>query len=1338
VWSGAGSQTGNTDSSGIFAQRFDASGARIGGEVLVNTVTAGDQTNPSISMAPNGNFVVVWSSFSTASGWDVRGRKFTYNSSGEIVGANLGGSTTSTAEFNVTTSTGNQRGASVAIADNGAFVVSWRNEANNTLVRRRYSATGSVGGNLTVATSATAMNLSTASAADGRSVSAWYDNGQIRAARYTSTGTASGTAFTVASTNVLVSNDHVPSVAMDASGRFVVLWRSSNGNQMLFQRYSDTGVAQGTATAVAADAGVAAKSPSLAINAGGDFAVSWVDDAGEQPVRFKKFAADGTALSTSVFVMNDPDYPGSKSTSVALDSTGRLVAVWSGQGKEDTSGVFARLYQDSNINVPSVTSVVPTAGCTVGATSVVITGTGFQGATSVRFGTVAATSFTVDSPTQITATAPVGAGVVDVRVTTVYGTSENTAADDYSYSPQAIDAVTVGSQSTAVTYGTAASVSFAVTASRSTDCSIVNASYSISGLPAGVTASLSPTSGISASSTAAIPGTTATLSVPATMAAGSYNFTVTLTNGTEVVSGTGTLVVSAKGLTITAGDANKTYGDTVSAGSLTYTTSGLVNGDTVASVSVTSAGAAATAAAGTHPIVVSGASGTGLSNYSITYVSGTLTVNQRALTLTANNQSKTYGTAVPAASTSFTTSGLVNGDTISGVTLVGSGLAANAAVGSYTLTPSAATGTAAANYAISYVAGTMVVSAKALSITASNQSKTYGTNGISQTAFTVSGLVSGDAVANVTLSSTGAGSTAAAGTYTITAGDASGTGLSNYNITYANGSLTVNRKALTVTANNQSKVYGTAIQSGSNQFTTAGLVNSDTVTAVTLTSTGLAATATVGSYTLTPGSAAGSGLSNYTISYTAGSLSVTPKALTVTALNRSKLVGETVTFGGTEFAASGLVNGNTVTSATITSAGAAATATAGTYSIDISSAVGTGLSNYTIAYSSGTLTVNASAPLPTLVNTTTSGTQQLNFQTPRTVAFDSSGNYVVVWSGAGTQTGQDDTQGIFAQRYDSAGNKIGGEVRINTTTAGDQIEPTIAMQGNGNFVVAWSSQNATSGWDIRARRMTLDTSGNIIGFKISDTNTSTNDFAVVSATGDQRAASVSISGTGVFTVAWQAGNTIQRRRYTAAGVASSIGPVTATGSVARNASTATTADGRSVIVWYDSGVIKGRRFLSGGGAAATEFVVASTDVFVSNDNIPSVAIDSNGNFTVLWRSNNGNQLKFQRYNASGVAQGSATNVMADGGFEVKCASLGMNASGEFAITWTENTANRAVKMKRFNASGVELAAATILNDSSYATDKATSVALDSNGNLVVVISGAGPGDDAGVFTRLNP
>ena len=107
----------------------------------------------------------------------------------------------------------------------------------------------------------------------------------------------------------------------------------------------------------------------------------------------------------------------------------------------------------------------------------------------------------------------------------------------------------------------------------------------------------------------------------------------------------------------------------------------------------------------------------------------------------------------------------------------------------------------------------------------------------------------------------------------------------------------------------------------------------------------------------------GTGLSNYTISYVNGSLTVNPAALTITADSTSKTYGQTVTFAGTEFTESGLVNGDTVTSVTLTSAGAAATATVGgsPYRIVASEAEGTGLCNYTISYVNGSLTVNTAA-----------------------------------------------------------------------------------------------------------------------------------------------------------------------------------------------------------------------------------------------------------------------------------------------------------------------------------------------------------------------------------------
>ena len=84
---------------------------------------------------------------------------------------------------------------------------------------------------------------------------------------------------------------------------------------------------------------------------------------------------------------------------------------------------------------PTVSGVSPATGPVAGGTSVVITGTGLAGATGVSFGTAgAATSFTVNSATQITATSPPGtAGPVDVTVSNAGGTSATGQADVFAY-----------------------------------------------------------------------------------------------------------------------------------------------------------------------------------------------------------------------------------------------------------------------------------------------------------------------------------------------------------------------------------------------------------------------------------------------------------------------------------------------------------------------------------------------------------------------------------------------------------------------------------------------------------------------------------------------------------------------------------------------------------------------------------------------------------------------------------------------------------------------------------------------------------------------------------------
>jgi sugar lactone lactonase YvrE len=95
---------------------------------------------------------------------------------------------------------------------------------------------------------------------------------------------------------------------------------------------------------------------------------------------------------------------------------------------------------------------------------------------------------------------------------------------------------------------------------------------------------------------------------------------------------------------------------------------------------------------------------------------------------------------------------------------------------------------------------------------------------------------------------------------------------------------------------------------------------------------------------------------------------VNPAALTITADNATKTYGQTLAFAGTEFVAGGLVNSDTVTSVTLTSAGTAADALVASspYAITASAAQGTGLDNYTFSYEPGVLTVQPATPVVTV------------------------------------------------------------------------------------------------------------------------------------------------------------------------------------------------------------------------------------------------------------------------------------------------------------------------------------------------------------------------------------
>jgi len=447
--------------------------------------------------------------------------------------------------------------------------------------------------------------------------------------------------------------------------------------------------------------------------------------------------------------------------------------------------------------------------------------------------------------------------------------------------------------------------------------------------------------------------------------------TTTYTNVTTNVA----INVQKAPLTVTANSSAKTYGQTVTFAGTEFNTTGLVNSDTVTSATLASTGAPPTAPVSGSPftITITNALGdAGLTNYNITYANGTLTVNKAPLGITANSRSKTYGQTVAFAGTEFTPSGLQNSETVGSVTLTSAGATGTASVAGspYNIVPSAATGGtfAPGNYTITYNNSTLTVNKAPLGITANSRSKTYGqTVTFAGTEFTPSGLQNSETVGSVTLTSAGAAGTAsvAGSPYNIVPSAATGGTFApgNYAITYTNGTLTVGTAPLGITANNRTKTYGQTVTFAGTEFTSSGLQNSETIGTVTLTSAGAISNAPVSGspYNIVPSAATGGTFTagNYTIGYTNGALTVNKAVLTITANSTNKIVGETLTFAGTEFIASGLQNSETIGTVTLTSAGASSSAAAGPYNIVPSAPVGGTFSqgNYSDIFVNGTLTV---------------------------------------------------------------------------------------------------------------------------------------------------------------------------------------------------------------------------------------------------------------------------------------------------------------------------------------------------------------------------------------------
>ena len=542
---------------------------------------------------------------------------------------------------------------------------------------------------------------------------------------------------------------------------------------------------------------------------------------------------------------------------------------------------------------------------------------------------------------------------------------------------------------------------------------------------------------------------------PSAAAAGTYPIVPSAAVGTGLSNYTinyvnGTMTVGTNVLTISANNQTKTYGDVFTFNGTEFTVAGLQPGDSVTSVTLTSAGSPSAASVGTYPIIPSAAVGTGLGNYVIVYSNGQMDVNQRALTFNPNDQTKIYGDLFLPSAYTGTFTGLRTGDNITAV-YDSLGAPATATVGVYGITVSLSDPDGKlGNYIVTIdpaPTATLTVTPRILTVTPDDKSKIYG-DVFSAFTGTITGIQNGDNI-TANYASAGAPATADVGAYPITAAlnDPDGV-LGNYTVMLNTGTLTVTQRNLTVISDSQTKIYGDVFTAFTGSF--IGLQNGDNITA-TYDSLGAPATAPFGTYPITitlvdPDNKLG----NYNVTQTIGTLTVTRRDLTFTPNDKTKIYGDTFTaFTGT---VTGIQNGDAITPV-YSSPGAIATAPVGTYPITITLNDPTNkLGNYNFTIDSATLTVTARD----LVVTPDNQTKQY-------------GTWFIAFTGTITSIQNGDN---ITANYASAGSPPSAAVGAYpiTTTLND---PTGKL-GNYNIIIDPATLTVTSsGLTVTANNQTV-------------------------------------------------------------------------------------------------------------------------------------------------------------------------------------------------------------------------------------------------------------------------
>ena len=338
--------------SGIFAQRYNARGLPLGTEFRVNQTTANNQDGAAVAMKSDGGFIVTWTSLNQdGSGQGVNARIF--DSQGN------GGS-----EFRVnTTTSGIQQSPAIGVAADGTFVIAWEgNGSGDTygIFAQRFDAGGGQqNGEFRINATTTNGQYDPAIAVgqDGQFMVVWDDAIGTHGRRFNSSGTASD------ASDLLLHADYTSGnadVATNGTGSYHIVWRTTGGGDgsgraLWKMELGATDTTPQPLEQVTISTINSQTEPSITSDGNGDFIVTWQGSGlGDTDGVFaRKFNSQGIPIGDE-FLLNQTTFGSQVFVSAAMVDLNNFVAVWSGNGPGDPTGIYARAFG----TLPNVASLL--------------------------------------------------------------------------------------------------------------------------------------------------------------------------------------------------------------------------------------------------------------------------------------------------------------------------------------------------------------------------------------------------------------------------------------------------------------------------------------------------------------------------------------------------------------------------------------------------------------------------------------------------------------------------------------------------------------------------------------------------------------------------------------------------------------------------------------------------------------------------------------------------------------------------------------------------------------------------------------------------------------------